>query len=120
MICCAQLDLIVQEVLYSMYNENFLNTIQLLTGHLRRQKTLVREMKSTCPRFITTRWLSMGKLLNWLKSKHLFVQDHLNHKSPSCKPKEDCWIIAYVLQKVMELCNKYMIELQGKQLLVAQ
>ena len=61
----------------------------------------------------------MGRLLNWLKSKSLFVQHHLNHQNPTCKPKEDR-IIVYVLQKVMEFCNKYMIELQDKQLLVAQ
>ena len=62
----------------------------------------------------------MGRLLNWLKSKRLFVQDHLNHKNPVCKPNEDWWIIVYVLQKVMELCNKYMIEILGKQPLIAQ
>ena len=119
--CAAhQLDLVVQDVLNSMYNKQFVNTIQLLTGHLRRQKNLIQEMKSTCPRFISTRWLSMGRLLNWLKTKRRFVQAHLDEKKPACEPKKDWWINVAVLQNVMELCNKYMIELQGKQLLLAQ
>lgn len=119
--CAAhQLDLVIQDVLNSMYKEEFVNTAQLLTGHLRRQKNLIREMKSTCPRFISTRWLSMGRLLNWLKSNRRRVQAHLDDRQPACTPKKGWWIAVFVLQNVMVLCNKYMIELQGKQLLLSQ
>ena len=67
--CAAhQLDLVMQDVLKSMHNERFVNTARLLTGHLRRQKNFIRKIRSTCPRFISARWLSMGRLLNRLKS----------------------------------------------------
>ena len=119
--CAAhQLDLVVQDVLNSMYNEEFVSTIQLLTGHLRRQKNLIRDMKATCPRFISTRWLSMGRLLSWLKDRRRDVLVHLNTKKPACEPKSDWWITVSVLEHVMKFCNKYMTELQGKQLLLAQ
>lgn len=59
--CAAhQLDLLVQNGLASMFDENFVHVIQGITGHLRRQKNLIAEMRATCPRFINTRWLSMG------------------------------------------------------------
>lgn len=119
--CAAhQLDLVVQRVLNALYDEAFVQTIQQLTGHLRRQKNLIRNMKATCPRFIDSRWLSMGKLLNWLIVKRRDLQVHFDAKKPACEPSSDWWIIVFALQKVMEVCNKYMVELQGKQLLVGQ
>ena len=115
-----QLDLVVQAVLKSMYNEAFVKTIQSLTGYLRRQQNLIRAMRCKCPRFIDTRWLSMGRLLTWLKSKRRHIINHLEEKNPECRPSLDWWIIVYAMQKVIEICNKYMTELQGKQLLVSQ
>lgn len=55
-LCAAhQLDLVAQQIMKFMYSDYFVNTIQLLTGHLRRQQNLIREMRSTCPRFNNTR-----------------------------------------------------------------
>jgi hypothetical protein len=64
--CVAhQLDLVVQARFKSMFNERFVHVIQ---GYLRRQKNLITSMKSTCWRFIDTRWLSMGQSLDWEKT----------------------------------------------------
>ena len=62
----------------------------------------------------------MGRLLTWLKSKRRHIINHLEEKNPECRPSLDWWIIVYAMQKVIEICNKYMTELQGKQLLVSQ
>ena len=68
--CAAhQLDLIVQDRFKSMFDETFVHVIQGITGYLRQQKNLIQRMKATCPRFIDTRWLSMGCVLNWLIDK---------------------------------------------------
>ncbi len=45
---------------------------------------------------------------------------HSDVKKPAYEPKKEWWIYVFMLQSVMELCIKYMIELQGKQLLVAK
>lgn len=81
--CAAhQLDLVVQDRFKSMFNETFVHAIQGITGHLRRQKNLIQRMKATCPCFIDSRWLSMGRLLNWLIDKRREVQRHFDEKNP--------------------------------------
>ena len=63
--CAAhQLDLIVQDRFKSIFDDTFVHVIQVITGYLRRQKNLIQRMKSTCPCFIDSRWLSMGCLLH--------------------------------------------------------
>ena len=88
--CAAhQLDLAVQDRFKSMFNESFVHVIHGITGHLRRQKNLIKIMKATCPRFIDTRWLSMGRLLNWLIDKRRDVQEHFEQKNPPCRPPDE-------------------------------
>lgn len=57
---CAlhQLDLVMQRVHKSSSDEEFLSTVTSMTGHLRRQSTLILKMGSTCPLVADTRWLS--------------------------------------------------------------
>ena len=62
----------------------------------------------------------MGKLIDWLVERRRELQEHFDAKKRDCEPNSDWWIIVYALQKVMKLCNRYMVELQGKQLLVGQ
>ena len=86
-IWCAdhQLDLIVQDRFKSMFNDSFIHVVQGLTDHLRRQKNLIQRIKSTCPRFINSQWLSMKHLLNWLIVKQREVQANLNERNSSCR-----------------------------------
>jgi hypothetical protein len=45
---------------------------------------LITSMKSTCPRFIDTQWLSMGRLLDWLIAKRLPLQAYFEERQPPC------------------------------------
>lgn len=117
--CAAhQLDLLVQDGLASMFDENFVHVIQGITGHLRRQKNLIAEMHATCPRFINTRWLSMGRLLNWLYDKRRDVLAYFEDKNPPCRPAKEWWIEMYALKNVVNRINITFKELQGQQLLL--
>ena len=119
--CAAhQLDLIVQDRFKSMFNDSFVHVIQGITGHLRRQKNLIQRMKSTCPRFIDSRWLSMGRLLSWLIIKRREVQAHFDERNPPCRPPDEWWIEVYALDKVVKTINITFKALQGKQLLLDQ
>ena len=91
-----KLDLIVQDRFKSMFDETFVNVIQVITWYLRRQKNLIQRMKATCPCFIDSRWLSMGCLLNWLIDKR---QDMLRF-SIQCYSCESytCLLICPVFQ----------------------
>jgi hypothetical protein len=39
-------------------------------------------MKSTCPTFVETRWISMGKRLKWLKVNRIRLLEHFESKKP--------------------------------------
>ena len=100
--CSAhQLYLIVQDGLASMFDEKFVHVIQGITGHLRRQKNLIAEMRATCPRFINTRWLSMGRLLNWIYDKRRDFLAHFEYKNPPCRPAKEWWIEMYAVKNVV-------------------
>ena len=57
------------------------------------QQNLIAEMKSTCPLFVNTRWISMGKVLKWLKVKRMRLLQHFEEKKPLCTPSVDWWLI---------------------------
>jgi hypothetical protein len=78
-----QLDLVVKKAFSRLCNETFLDTLTSMTGHLRRQQNLIREMKSACPTFVSTRWISMGKVLRWMKDNRLRLLQHFNEKNPT-------------------------------------
>jgi hypothetical protein len=112
--CTAhQLDLVVKARFKSMFNEQFVHVIQGIAGYLRRQKNLITSMKSTCPCFIDTRWLSMGRLLDWLIAKRLPLQAYFEEGQPPCRPLNEWWIEVYALAEVVSMINITFRELQG-------
>ena len=68
-----QLDLLIQRIYTKMLNDYFIQSKHQVTGYIRRQQNLVREMRTTCPKFVSMRWLSMVRLLKWLKKYRLRV-----------------------------------------------
>jgi hypothetical protein len=56
------------------------NSLTSMTGHLRRQQNLIAEMKSTCPTWASTRWISMGKVLKWMQENCLRLLQHFADK----------------------------------------
>jgi hypothetical protein len=72
-------------------------------------------MKSICPRFIDTQWLSMGQLLDWLIAKRLPLQAYFEERQPPCQPLNKWW---NALAEVVSLINITFRELQGNQLLL--
>jgi hypothetical protein len=99
-----------------MFNESFVHIIHGITGHLRQQKNLIQKMKATCPRFIDTRWLSTGRLLDWLIDKRRDLQERFEQKSPPCRPPDEWRIEAFALASVVEATNTTFRVLQGQQL----
>jgi hypothetical protein len=81
--------------------------IQGITGYLRWQKNLITSMKSTCPCFIDTRRLSMGRLLDWLIAKRLPLQAYFEERQPPCLPLNEWWIEVYALAEVVSLITLY-------------
>ena len=117
--CAAHpLGLIVQDKFKSMFDETFVHVIQVITGYLRGQKNLIQKMKATCPYFIDSRWLSMGRLLDWLIDKCQDIQGHFCEQNPPCQPPDGWWIEVYALANIVETINITSRALKGKQLLL--
>jgi hypothetical protein len=55
-----QLDLVVQSATRHLLYGVFVQFVTNMTGNLQNQKNLILGMKTKCPRFIDTRWMSMA------------------------------------------------------------
>jgi hypothetical protein len=108
-----QLDLVIQGIYTKMLNESFIQRIHQVTGYLRRQQNLVREMGTTCPKFVSTRWLSMVRLLKWLKKHRLRVCRYMDEKNPGCKPDLSWWVMVYLLYDFANTVSLACKSLQG-------
>ena len=57
-----QCDLVAQTEYQSLADYTFVTTLTGMIAYLRRQQNLQSEMKTTCPKFVSTRWLSMKRV----------------------------------------------------------
>ena len=115
-----QLDLLMKKAFHKLCEDNFVGRVTRLTGHLRRQQNLISDMKSTCPTFAETRWISMGKLLKWLKDKRVRLFQHFEAKKPACTPPMYWWIVVYVVQELVERVETTFAAVQGLNTLVCE
>ncbi|KAH9247850.1 hypothetical protein BASA81_014533 [Batrachochytrium salamandrivorans] len=115
-----QMDLVMQRVFKSALNEGYLTVLTTLIGYLRRQQNLIADMRATCPKVATTRWLSMGTVAKWLTSNRARIQRYLQDKNASCAPSPVWWIFLFAIQAIAEEANVVFISLQGLSTLVSQ
>ena len=76
-----------------------------MTGNLQRQKNLILEMKTKCPRFIDTRWMSMAKVLHWFNANQIQLQQFLDECQNSWKPPLHWWFSAIVIKQFLMRTN---------------
>ena len=93
-----QLDLVVQSATRHLLHGAFVQFVTNMTGNLRRQKNLIIEMKTKCPRFIDTRWMSMAKVLHWFNANQIQLQQFLDEHQHSWKPPLHWWVSAIVME----------------------
>ena len=118
---CAlhQLDLVLQRLYNSLCDDSFVGTVTSMTGHLRRQFNLIAEMGSKCPKFVSTRWMSMSKVIKWFVANRVAVNAHLATKTVNWAPTDAWWIVTCCLNRVMKIVDVTITSLQGKQLQVS-
>jgi hypothetical protein len=97
-----QLDLVIQRVVSNVYEETFYEDLTGLIGWLRRQQNFIAKVGSKCTKVATTRWLSLGRVLNWLLRNLIVVEDHLETVGAACAPLSGWWIIMAALSSFME------------------
>lgn len=92
-----------------MFNDQFVQYVQGMTTYLRKAHLL-------CPRFVDTRWLSMGRVLEWLVKHTVEVRAHRYEG----QPPDEWWIDVFILNDVVKIINETFVCLQGKQLSLDQ
>ena len=115
-----QLDLVVKKAFNQLMSDKFLNTLTGVTGHLRRQQNLIQDMKSACPTYTTTRWISMGKVLKWVKANRVRLLVHFSEKKPACTPLMEWWLVVIIIEALVERIEKTFSAMQGMQTLVCE
>lgn len=115
-----QLDLAVQKEYNALHDDSFVNTFTGLIAYLRRQQNLQTEMKTTCPKFVSTRWLSMKRVTMWLANHRVRVVSYLEEKQPSCAPSLSWWILLLCVDSVATVLAATCSRLQGLSTLLSQ
>ena len=77
-------------------------------------------MKTTCPKFVSTRWLSMTRVTAWMKKHRVRVLSYLDEKKPACTPTADWWILLICLDSVANILAETVMCLQGLTTLLYQ
>ena len=115
-----QLDLVMKKAFSHLCNDEFVSILTGITGYLRRQQNLIAEMKSKCPTFAETRWISMGSLLKWLVMKRIRLIRHFDEKKTRCTPPMHWWIVVYAIVGLVERVEKTFKSVQGLNTLVCE
>ena len=73
-----QLDLVMKAVYEELLEGEFVQTMNAVVTHLRAQNNLIADMgQSTCPK-LTTRWVVIGVVCDWLFQKQPRLFQHFN------------------------------------------
>ena len=115
-----QLDLVMQDVYASALDKDFYSTLTGLIGHLRRQQSLITEMRTTCPKVATTRWLSMSSVSEWLIEHHIRIKQHLDERKPPCAPSQKWWICIFAVHAFSLEASAVFTSLQGMVTLLSE
>jgi len=117
-----QLDLVMKAAYERLLEGEFVKTMNAVVTHLRAQNNLIADMgQSTCPK-MTTRWVVMGVVCDWLLQKQPRLFEHFNSADKYRKqmPPMSWWVIVAVVNTLTKYVNKVFIQLQSDDLLVCQ
>ena len=115
-----QLDLVVQSTTRHLLHCAFVQFVTNMTGNLWRKKNLILEMKTKCPRFIDTRWMSMAKVLHCFNTNQIQLQQFLDECQHSWKPPLHWWVSTIVIKQILMRTNVGFTRLHGLTTLLSQ
>lgn len=115
-----QLDLVMKYVYNTVLNDEFYDVLSQLIAYLRRQDTLIEEMKSVCPRLSPSSWLSVEKCLKWIKTNRIRLLQYLEEKKPGSEPDMSWWVLAMALWEFTHAAEKTYHRIRGLTTMVSQ
>src|SRR5204863_6609707 len=73
-----QLDLIMKSAYEELLEGEFVKTVNAIVSYFHTQNNLIADMgQSTCPK-LTTQWVVMGVVCDWLFQKQRWLFEHFN------------------------------------------
>lgn len=115
-----QLDIALQKFFHNVMDEKFYVTMTSLIGYLRKQYSLINEMKSRAAKLCNTRWESMTKVTNWFKQHHSRIESYLKDNNIENCPKSDWWIVMFTVNSISKEATCTFRALEGMTTLVSQ
>jgi hypothetical protein len=115
-----QLDLVLQAFFKHLIDEEFYSKMTGLISYLRRQQSLINQMKTQAKKVADTRWESMSKAAAWFRDHRVPIQTYLEEKKPSCTPPLKWWIVLLFVAKVSNEATITFRSLEGLTTLVSQ
>jgi len=117
-----QLDLVMKGAYQELLEGKFVKTMNAVVTHLRAQNNLIADMgQSMCPK-LTTRWVVMADVCDWVLQKQPWLFEHFNSADKYRKhiPPMSSWVIIAVVNTLTKYVNKVFTQLQSDDLLVCQ
>jgi hypothetical protein len=118
-----QADLVLQAAYRNLENGAYLKSLTGLIAHLRRQKTLIGQMKATCPALSSTRWISMTRVSTFLSEHRGVILTHFDQLDPvrsNICPAPAFWMTLAVISQISSLVHVTVQKLQGKRTVLNQ
>jgi hypothetical protein len=70
-------------------------------------------MKTTCPKVASIRWLSLGRVCNWLGKHRDTIFDYFEARAPASAPPPMWWILLLSVQAFVNPVDIYFKSMQG-------
>jgi hypothetical protein len=86
----------------NVIKEGFFSVMTGFITHLTWQQNLIAEMQTMCPR-VVNRWLSMEKVISWLKIHRPQLLTHIESKQPASAPPRLWWVFLCIISPLEQL-----------------
>src|SRR5437667_4986739 len=101
-------------------NSKFNDILHGLTNHLCHQQNLITDMRSKCPKAITTCWTAVGYTCQWLLEHRVTILQYIAENDPDRTPPGWWWVIVAGISAIAKQVNIALVKLQEKNHLISQ
>eukprot|EP00644_Phytophthora_capsici_P010686 jgi/Phyca11/542292/estExt2_Genewise1Plus.C_PHYCAscaffold_90085 len=109
-----QLELAIQDSFNGLCNQRLISALTDLTGHCRRNRALIREMKGeVCPKFEEGQWRSISKVLRWFAANRARLVKFVQETQPVGAPGKEWWVTVLAVNSIMDRVNVALNLLRG-------
>ncbi|KAL3672140.1 hypothetical protein V7S43_002803 [Phytophthora oleae] len=110
-----QLEQAIQDSFNGLCNQRFISALTDLTGHCRRHRVLIREMKGeVCPKFEEGQWRSISNVLKWFAANRARLIKFVQDTQPAGAPGKEWWVTVLAVNSIMDRVNIALNMLRGQ------